>query len=118
MATPLNLGPYQRGDTKPLVFTFDDGVSAIDMRGKTITFSVKVAAAQADTEAVLVLAVTPDALDTAAQGGTVTLVLEHSDTIGMYIGLDYSYSLRISEPASPEPKETTYIVGTFTLDDA
>lgn len=119
MPATLNLGPFHRGDTIPLKLTFTtDGVTPIDVRGKTITFTLKLSSAQADTAAALSKAVTPGAGDVLAQVGEVTITVEHSESITLITGHAYSYSIRMSEPASPEAKESTYIVGTFTLVDA
>ena len=118
MPATLNLGPFHRGDTVPLKLTFTDGVVPIDMRGKTIVFTLKLASAQADSAAALTKTVTPAAGDTLAQGGEVTITIQHSESIGLITSHPYSYSIRVTEPASPEDKETTYIVGTFTLVDA
>lgn len=119
MPATLNLGPFHRGDTIPLKLTFTDAVpTPIDMRGKTIIFTMKLAAAQADTAAALSKSVTPLAGDTLAQAGEVTITIEHSESLPLITSHPYSYSIRVSEPASPEAKETTYIVGTFTLVDA
>jgi hypothetical protein len=118
MPATLNLGPFHRGDTIPLKLTFTDGVVPIDMRGKTIYLTLKVSSAQADTSAALSKSVTPLAGDTLAQAGEVTITIEHSESLPLITDHPYSYSIRVSEPASPEAKETTYIVGTFTLVDA
>lgn len=118
MPATLNLGPFHRGDTVPLKLTFTDGVDPIDMRGKTIVFALKVASAQGDSDAALSKSLTPDVGDTLAQVGEVTVTLEHSESVELVTSHPYSYSIRLIEPASPENKETTYIVGTFTLVDA
>ena len=118
MPAQADLNPIQRGDTVPYTFNFADNTNPIDMRGKTVVFMVKQVAIQQDEEAVLTKSVTPAADDSAAQGGTVVIQLEHSDTLLLKAPLTYAWSLRIQEPADPEPIETTYVQGSLAVGDS
>ena len=118
MPATVNLPAIERGDSTPFSFNFDDGTDPIDMRGKTIILTLKVAQVIKDSEASLIKSVTPDAGDTDAQNGIVTIVLEASETALLTPFFTYFYAVRIREPGGVEQVETTYLKGEIPVEDA
>lgn len=118
MAAIQHLPSIQRGDTVPYTFTFTDGVAPISMAGKSLIMMFKKASVLEDSEADLVKVVVLAPTDTAAIAGVVVYRLESSETRSLIAGVNYSYSIRIIEPGSPENIETTMMYGLISVEDA
>ena len=118
MPTALTLPDIERGDTIPFTFNFDDGAAALDMRGKTLIFSMKLGAAMDDSSAALTKSVLRPINAPDEQKGTISFQLEKSETAKLIPFADYDFSVRIMTPGSPEDIETTYFNGTVPVKDS
>ena len=118
MSANIDLPAIQRGDTVPFVLNFDDGTNPIDMRGKTIIISVKISKMVEDAKSTILKSVTPDALDTAAQGGRVEIIIESSETNTLIPTVTYFYAIRIQEAGPTEAYERTYLDGKLPVEDS
>lgn len=118
MAAELALNPIQKGDSVPFTFNWTDGVAPIDMRGKTVIMSFKLAAVMADSAATLTKTVVIAVDDADGALGIVSFRLESSETDLLTALVQYHYAIRIIEPASPEDIQTTFLYGTVLVKDA
>lgn len=110
--------PIERGDTFALRCVWADSNGAMDMRGKTIIFTMKLSPFMEDAEAVLKVEVVPEANDTLAQAGTVNIVIPKSQSANLIAGAIHHYALRSIEPGYPEPVEITYAYGEVRVKDS
>ena len=118
MPTELTLPAIERGDTIPFTFNFAEGETPLDMRGKTLVFAMKLAAAMDDADASLIKTVLHPAGTPDGQKGRISFQLEKSETLALIPFASYDFSVRIIVPGSPEDIETTYFNGTVPVEDS
>lgn len=110
--------PIERGDTFAFRFVWTDGIASVDMRGKTIIFTMKLSPFMEDDEALLKLEVVPAADDALAEVGSVTINVPNSLSSKLIAGATHHYALRVREPGYPEPVEITYVYGEVKVKDS
>ena len=113
----ITLPTVYRGDTTPFTFNFAVAAVPLNMVGKTVVMLFKFASGLDDTQASLTKSVTPEIGDVAAEGGQVSITLESSDTLKLVAGVTYSFSVKMIEPSSPEPIETTLLYSSVLVED-
>lgn len=118
MATNVTLSSIQRGDTVPFTVNWDDGVSAINMQGKTVVMTFKTSHLEEDADAVLTKTIVYAVDDADAGNGITAFTLEASETALLNPGMTHKYALRVIEPGVVESVETTYMYGDVNVEDA